>query len=277
MAPTAFSPSAAIICRAAPRRAGLADLGEQLAGVPLGPAGGLAHGFRGDAAERRDPGRHRGPVGQHPVPGAGQGGRGRMRAGIERRARGRAAGLVGAQVGPVASVLDAQDVQHVDPGRPRRGAQRARHRVDQRPGTVADRHQRGQPLRAEHADGVRGDVRGDPRAGRIGQVVAERDLDRGRGAPRSRSRPGWPAARSRAGAARSRAATRAIRPGPGRDPPAERLGSDGLSGAGLGGAWGGGWRCVGRCGVSSPAVSVCVMKPACGRAHRQSGQRGACG
>ena len=100
-----------------------------------------------------------------------------MCAGIERRARGRAAVLISAQVGPVAPVLDAQDVQHVDPGHPRRGTQRPRHLVDQRPGTKADRHQRGQPLRADDADGVRGDVRGDSRTGRIGQVVAERDLD----------------------------------------------------------------------------------------------------
>ena len=100
-----------------------------------------------------------------------------MRGGIERHARSRAAVPIGAKVGPVASVLDAQDVQHVDPGRPGRGTQCVRHRVDQRPGTVADRHQRGQPLRTDHADGVRGDVRRDPRTGRIGQVVAERDLD----------------------------------------------------------------------------------------------------
>ena len=45
MAPTAFSPSAAIICRAAPMRGDLRTLREQLAGVPFGPAGGLAHGF----------------------------------------------------------------------------------------------------------------------------------------------------------------------------------------------------------------------------------------
>ncbi len=33
---------------------GPADLGQQLGGVLLGPASGLAHRFRGDAADRRD-------------------------------------------------------------------------------------------------------------------------------------------------------------------------------------------------------------------------------
>ena len=84
MAPTAFSPSAAMSCRAAPMRGDLRTFASNWASVPLGPAGGLAHGLRGDAAERRDPGRYRGPVGQHAVPGAGHGGRGGMRGRIER-------------------------------------------------------------------------------------------------------------------------------------------------------------------------------------------------
>ena len=100
-----------------------------------------------------------------------------MRAGIERRARGRAAGFIGAPVGPVAAVLDAQDVPQLDAGLPGCVPQCAGYRVDQGLGTVADGHHRGQPLRAEHADGVLGDVRGGPGTGRIGQVVAEGDLD----------------------------------------------------------------------------------------------------
>ena len=87
------------------------------------------------------------------------------------------AGLVAARVGPVAAVLDPEDVAQVDPGLPRRVAQRVRDRVDQDFGTVSDRRHRGQLLRADDADGVRGDVRGDPGAGRVGQVVAEGDLD----------------------------------------------------------------------------------------------------
>jgi hypothetical protein len=47
----------------------------------------------------------------------------------------------------------------------------------QRPGTVADRHRSGQPLRGADADRVRCDVGGQVRVGRIGQVVAERDPD----------------------------------------------------------------------------------------------------
>ena len=100
-----------------------------------------------------------------------------MRAGIERRARDWAAGFIGAPVGPVAPVLDAQDVPQLNAGLPGCVPQCARYRIDQGFRTVADGHHRGQPLRAEHADGVFGDVRGDPGTGWIGQVVAERDLD----------------------------------------------------------------------------------------------------
>jgi hypothetical protein len=87
--------------------------------VLLRPAVGLTHRLRGVAAERRDPGGHGGPAGQHPQPGAVQRGRGGVRAPVERYPGGRAARLVVAPVGPVAAVLYPQDVVQRDPGQVR--------------------------------------------------------------------------------------------------------------------------------------------------------------
>ena len=77
---------------------GLADLGEQLAGVPLGPVGGLAHGGRGAAADRGHPRRYLGPASQHGDSRGGHGGRGGAGGGIEGRAGRGTAGFVAACV-----------------------------------------------------------------------------------------------------------------------------------------------------------------------------------
>jgi hypothetical protein len=72
--------------------------------------------FRGGAADRRDAGGHRSPVGQHLFPGSGHVRRDRMSGRVERHSGGRAARLVAAPVGPVASALDPEEVVQVDPG-----------------------------------------------------------------------------------------------------------------------------------------------------------------
>src|SRR5207249_1931833 len=77
----------------------------------------------------------------------------------------------------VAAVLDPEHVRQFDPGLPRRVAQCVRDRVDQGFGPVSNRRHRPQPLRADDADGMRGDVRSDPGTRRVGQVVAEAHLD----------------------------------------------------------------------------------------------------
>jgi hypothetical protein len=98
-------------------------------------------------------------------------------AGIEGHAGGRAAGLVAAQVGPVAAVLDPQEIPEVDAGLGEGVPQHVFQRGDQGFVAVSDRHGRGQPQRPEDAGGVRGDVRGHGGVGWIGQVIPERDLD----------------------------------------------------------------------------------------------------
>jgi hypothetical protein len=79
--------------------AGLASLREQLRDVPLRPAGGLAHGLRGDTAERGNAGGHGGPSGQHFFfDGGGYGSCLSMKTRIDGHADGRAAFLDAADV-----------------------------------------------------------------------------------------------------------------------------------------------------------------------------------
>ena len=149
--------------------------------MPLGPAGGLAHGLGGDAAQRRDAGGQVGAAGQHRAD-TGQGGIGPVSIGpvsigLERHAGRRAAVLVAAHVGPVAAVLRPEELQHVDLGLPGCVAQFGCQRGHQGLGTVSDGHCGCQLLLAQHGYGVRDDVGDQARLGRIGQVIAERDPD----------------------------------------------------------------------------------------------------
>ena len=129
---------------------------------------------------------------------------------------------------------------HVDPGLPGRVPHFVRDRGHQRLGTVADRHRRGQPLRAQDGDRVRGEIGDQVGLGRIGQVVAERDPD----AVAGRRDPDHDEARLGDEAEQMRDE---------REQGGGRAGPDDE-----GSAWS-----LGR-GRSSPAVSVCVMPSACG-------------
>ena len=81
-----------------------------------------------------------------------------MRGGVERDTLGRAARRVGAQVGPVAAVLDAQHVVQPRPAPGSGGAECVGERGDQLARAVADDDDAGQLLAGQDADGVRGDV-----------------------------------------------------------------------------------------------------------------------
>jgi hypothetical protein len=73
--------------------------------------------------------------------------------------------------------MDSEELAEVDLGLPGCIAQFVCDRGNQPARTVSDRHRGGQPLGAQDADRVRGDVGDQVRLGRIGQVVAEREPD----------------------------------------------------------------------------------------------------
>ena len=176
MAPTAARPSAAIICRAAPSRADLRTLASSWAMC----CSARRVAWRIDSAAMPPRGATRAASAVRsastgmPKSASAAGG---MHLRIQGRARGRAARLIAADVRPVAQVLDAQEFLHLDPGARQRLPDGVRDRRDERLGAVSDGHRRVQPLRADDGRGVRGEVGGGAEAGRVGQVVPERDPD----------------------------------------------------------------------------------------------------
>ena len=139
-------------------------------------AGGLPHGFAGDAAERGDRGGQGVPVRQHRDAGRGHGRGGRV-AGVEGNTAGRAAGGVAAQVGPVAAVLHAQHVPQFEAGLSRLVPDPVGDRGDQAARAVADHHRHGLPLAGEDGDRVLGDgARGGGVRG-VGKVEPEGQVD----------------------------------------------------------------------------------------------------
>ena len=82
-----------------------------------------------------------------------------------------------AQVGPVAAILNSQHLAQREPGAARRGAKRVGDRRDQLPGTVADQDGRGDPLPGQYRHRVASDLLRYRGVRRVGQVVAEAELD----------------------------------------------------------------------------------------------------
>ena len=78
--------------------------------------GRALHGLRAGAGDRGDGRGDRVPARQHPLPEGGHRPSRGIGDRIESHPLGRAAGRVGAQVGPVAAVLDSQHVLQPDPG-----------------------------------------------------------------------------------------------------------------------------------------------------------------
>ena len=143
----------------------------------LCPPGRFPHRVGLGSGQRRDRRGQRGPVSADRLAGAGQDLGGGMRGGVERHALGRAARRLAAQVGPVPAVFHPQDVMHPQARAGHRVAGRVGDRGDQRPGAVPGDDDGGQLVAGQDAGGVRGDLGGGAGVGRVGEVVAQRDLD----------------------------------------------------------------------------------------------------
>jgi len=98
-----------------------------------------------------------------------------MAADVERRALRRTAARVGADVGPVAPVLNPECLGHRDSCLGRTLAQRGGDRRDLRVCAVAHREHSPDALGRQEAHRVPGEGGGHPGLARVGHVVAERD------------------------------------------------------------------------------------------------------
>jgi hypothetical protein len=115
---------------------------------------------------------------------------------VERHPAHGAARRVGTQIRPVTAVLHAQDLAQLHDGAAGCGTDGVDERGDQRAGAVTGHDGGGQVLAGEHAHDVRGDLGGKTGVGRVGQVVADRDLDpvaRRPGAEHDQARLGYEA------------------------------------------------------------------------------------
>jgi hypothetical protein len=139
--------------------------------------GGLGHRLGLRAGQRRERAGQRRPVGAGRQPGRSERGRGWVRPAVERDALGRAAARILAQVRPVPSVLHPQHVAHGQAGRAQGGPERFGDRRDPGAGAIPGGDDRLDPPLLEHRDRVLRDLLRRRRAGRVREVIAEREHD----------------------------------------------------------------------------------------------------